>query len=891
MNLLGEESIQRLLHITDTNNPYRFDLRRGALARVAGGGIHFSDEIFKNKKDLVQVYLGVIQNRTIEIDGCKWPIDTLILATSNNSEFNKFLSEKEEAPIVDRGRICYVSHNTNYRLQKELTAYAIGSETRTTLMREFLHQDPNLNYAASVAVVLSRLPRSEKLTPVESLKLAAGEIAGEKIINYDCSALFVDGVDHPFFADRLFANRLISQVEALRRGAQQNKIYIFDGPPGCGKSTFLNNLLMKFEAYANTDDGMRYETVWKLNRNLLGSGIQSEAKPLVDRILHLISPIPETPVMPFRNNHDDDDHLFGPEIIDLHHNDEAYAITDHLVEVPCPSHDHPILMIPKDFRRSFCDELFENDQWKYRLFTEKEYDWVFRENPCTICMSLYEALLNKLKSPRAVFSMIYARPYRFNRRMGEGISVFNPGDKPMRQNILSNPILQNRINSLLRDSNQVKYLYSQYARTNNGIYALMDIKSHDIERVIELHNIISEEVHKVEDIEENVHSMSMSLMNPEDKKNIQDFQSVTDRIEYVNIPYVLDIQTEVNIYRNIFGKHIDQSFLPRVLHNFARVIISSRLKTRSDALFEWIVNPTAYTMYCDENLILLKMEIYTGYIPPWLNEEDRKRFTAKRRRKIISESEMEGNSGFSGRDSLKIFNEFYSSAAREGRLINMAALCHFFTHVRKDLTRSIPSGFLDSLLRMYDYAVLQEVKESLYYFNEEAIAKDIQNYLFAVKFEPDTVEISRFTGDRIEITEDYLESIENHLLGSGTDMNRRRRFRLDTQKEYTSKTLTVEILLEGKAVTQTEIYGALHERNIHNLKEKALDPFIDNKNFRMAIKDYGTDNFKSYDKRIMNDVTFLINNLCNKFRYTQRGAKEVCMYVIDNDIAGKFKSP
>jgi serine protein kinase len=182
VDLLGEESIQRLLYVTDTNNPYRFDLRRGALARVAGGGIHFSDEIFKNKKDLVQVYLGVIQNRVIEIDGYKWPIDTLIVATSNNSEFHRFLSEKEEAPIVDRCRICYVSHNTNYKLQKELTAYTIGSETRTTLTREYLHQDPNLNYAASAAVVLSRLPRSEKLTPVETMKLAAGEVAGEKSI-------------------------------------------------------------------------------------------------------------------------------------------------------------------------------------------------------------------------------------------------------------------------------------------------------------------------------------------------------------------------------------------------------------------------------------------------------------------------------------------------------------------------------------------------------------------------------------------------------------------------------------------------------------------------------------------------------------------------------------
>lgn len=182
VDLLGEESIQRLLHITDPNNPYRFDLRRGALARVAGSGIHFCDEIFKNKKDLVQVYLGVIQNRVIEIDGFKWPIDTLIIATSNNSEFNRFLDEKEEAPIVDRCRVTYVSHNTNYRLQVDLTDYAIGSEAKTTFSKEELHEDPNLNYAASAAVVLTRLPKSEKLTPIETMKLAAGEVAGEKSI-------------------------------------------------------------------------------------------------------------------------------------------------------------------------------------------------------------------------------------------------------------------------------------------------------------------------------------------------------------------------------------------------------------------------------------------------------------------------------------------------------------------------------------------------------------------------------------------------------------------------------------------------------------------------------------------------------------------------------------
>ena len=180
VDLLGEESITRLLHISDTNNPYRFDLRRGALARVAGGGIHFADEVFKNKRDLVQVYLGVIQNRTIEMEGFKWPLDTLIIATSNNSEFARFLEEKEEAPIIDRCRVSYMSHNTNYKQQKLLTEFSIGSKEKTTLTNRKLHVDPNLNYGISVAVTLTRMPRSDKLSSIEMMKLSAGEVAGEK---------------------------------------------------------------------------------------------------------------------------------------------------------------------------------------------------------------------------------------------------------------------------------------------------------------------------------------------------------------------------------------------------------------------------------------------------------------------------------------------------------------------------------------------------------------------------------------------------------------------------------------------------------------------------------------------------------------------------------------
>lgn len=68
---------------------------------------------------------------------------------------------------------------------------------------------------------------------------------------------------------------------------------------------------------------------------------------------------------------------------------------------------------------------------------------------------------------------------------------------------------------------------------------------------------------------------------------------------------------------------------------------------------------------------------------------------------------------------------------------------------------------------------------------------------------------------------------------------------------------------------------------IYNIKEKSLDPFLKNENFRRAIKDY--------DKRIRNEVSYLMDNLCKKYNYTQQGAQEICIYVIDNDLAKQFE--
>ena len=97
-------------------------------------------------------------------------------------------------------------------------------------------------------------------------------------------------------------------------------------------------------------------------------------------------------------------------------------------------------------------------------------------------------------------------------------------------------------------------------------------------------------------------------------------------------------------------------------------------------------------------------------------------------------------------------------------------------------------------------------------------------------------------------------------------------------------------MLDGKHITQTSLYKALHGRYVYHLKEKVMDPFLENANFRRAVKDYNKEAFKTYDKRIRDEVEYLINNLCKKYVYTEQGAKQVCMYVIDMDLAKTFSN-
>jgi len=94
--------------------------------------------------------------------------------------------------------------------------------------------------------------------------------------------------------------------------------------------------------------------------------------------------------------------------------------------------------------------------------------------------------------------------------------------------------------------------------------------------------------------------------------------------------------------------------------------------------------------------------------------------------------------------------------------------------------------------------------------------------------------------------------------------------------------------VEGKALDATTLFRRLYERYTRRLRENALTPYAANENFRRSLLDFGTPMFNAYDERLRRDVELMLQNLRTKFRYTQEGARQIVLYVLDNRLHEKY---
>lgn len=652
-------------------------------------------------------------------------------------------------------------------------------------------------------------------------------------LRYDMSRLFIENCKEPFFADRIFANRFMSIIQSFPKSIHNNQIYFFEGPPGSGKSTFLNNLLQKFEEYTQTPEGIFFKIVWYITENSQENNNQQ--KPII---------------------------------------------------ISCPANDHPITIIPLHFRRQILEKILP-ENFRKKVFDSKEYEWVLHDQPCAFCRTMYSHLTLYHPQDKNIFDYIRAKRMNFSRHMGKGVSVFNPAD-PVMEGAVENPEIQQTINRIFK-SDDILYTYSYLAYTNNGVMALMDIKDNNVKRLLNLHGIISDGVHKVNQTEERLKTIFLGVLNPEDRQAFEHIQSFRDRIVTIKIPYVLDYNTEVSIWEEKFGQHTIDAFMPRVVHNLAKIFISTRMKADTKVFDSWLEKPEKYKNYIDEHLFLLKMELYTGKIPRWLDDQDVINFKKEIRKQVLSDTETEGQSGISGRQSLNLFNRFISRFELKKQSITMLDVMEFIKN-ESAFNNQITQKFAQTLFTLYEFNILDEVKEAMYFFNEEKMKRDIKNYLFALNFDAGQLVHCPYTGDTFEVNDEFFQSIEPFLLEDTSSHYECEIFRKQEHITYISKTLSVEMQIQGKSIEETSQFELLMNKYINNLKKSSIAPYENNDHFRRCVEAFLTPEFVKFEPHIQETVQRIILNLNLKFGYIDTSARYIILYVLDNKLNDRFKN-
>jgi serine protein kinase len=171
--LIGSEDISKL-DIYSEGDPRVLDLN-GALNVGNRGTVEFI-EVFKNETEYLHAMITATQEKVIPAPGRHGMVyvDTVIVAHSNEAEWQKFKADHTNEAILDR--IVVVKVPYNMRLSEEVKIYQ--KIIRNSDFRA--HVAPHTLEVASMFAVLSRLEPTSKCDIITKLKLYNGEEVIEK---------------------------------------------------------------------------------------------------------------------------------------------------------------------------------------------------------------------------------------------------------------------------------------------------------------------------------------------------------------------------------------------------------------------------------------------------------------------------------------------------------------------------------------------------------------------------------------------------------------------------------------------------------------------------------------------------------------------------------------
>ncbi len=471
----------------------------------------------------------------------------------------------------------------------------------------------------------------------------------------------------------------------------------------------------------------------------------------------------------------------------------------------CPMREEPLHLLPKQLRADF----------------EKRFDIQIEGELCPVCRY-------RLKSEfKGEYEKFPVELVDFSIRSRKGIGVVPPVD-PNNQDtsVLIGSVDISKMDLYSEDDPRVLSLNGAFNAGNRGLVEFIEVFKNDVEY---LHTMITATQEK------SIPSPGKGSMiyfdgviaahsnEAEWNKFRADHtnEAILDRIVKVEVPYCLELNEEIKIYKKILGKsNFTAHIAPHTIRIASMFAVLSRLQPSNK------VDP------------LTKLKIYNG-------EEIVEKGSTKRIdiMELREEAVREGMSGISTRFIMKAIDNALSDS--EHNCINPVVLIEGITREVKDLTisdelKKVYLGYLQDTIKKEYHRILEKEVTRAFIHGYRDQAEDLfDNYLDHAEAFVNKVKLKdENTGEDLNPDEPFMRSIEEQL---GITQSATRGFRQDVTaymfsvirsggkidykcyeplKEAIEKKLTASVRELSRVITQNKVRNQEQSKKYNAMVEE-----------------------------------------------------------------------
>lgn len=474
---------------------------------------------------------------------------------------------------------------------------------------------------------------------------------------------------------------------AAQRYGTERRVILLHGPVGSSKSTIARLLKRGMEEDSRTHDGAVYTFFWKVPKE----GAETDF--------------------------------------------EVY---------PCPMHEEPLKLIPKEWRPQSIREL--DIQGDYGPHVEGDL--------CPPCRFLLNQMLARYKGNFSkVIEHIRVKRLILSEQDRVGIGTFQPKDEKNQDSTeLTGDINYRKIAEYGSDSDPRAFNFDgELNIANRGVVEFIEILKLDVAFLYDLLGATQE--HKIKPkkfAQTDIDEVIVGHTNEAEYKkllNNEFMEALRDRTIKVDIPYITRWSEEVRIYRKdynperIKGKHI----APHTLEMAAMWAVLTRLE-----------EPKKHNL-----TLMQKLKLYDGKTLPGYTQDNVK--------ELRKEAAREGMDGVSPRYVQDKISNALVSDRGEGCvnpfmvLNELEAGLRHHSLITSEEQRKRYSTLLGDAKREYEDMVKNEVQRAIS-ADEDAIGKLCSNYIDNVKAYTQKEKVkNRYTGQDEEPDERLMRSIEDKI--------------------------------------------------------------------------------------------------------------------------------